>query len=235
MSAVRRIRVMPVLEKIPVALPAGEVVTHLRLAGHGGEDLARELLAEAAPLIQARAFYREVFIEEKGEDWVRLEGAVFKSRVLRANLERAEKFFPYVLTVGGGLEERAAHAGDLLRQYYLETIADLSLMSAGVYLERHLHTRFGFEKLSSMNPGSLEDWPITEQKPLFALLGDPEAAIGVRLNKSLLMLPRKSVSGVLFPTEESFYSCQLCARERCQGRRASFDEALRRKYENVNS
>jgi len=226
---------MPVLEKIPVALPAGEVVTHLRLAGHGGEDLARELLAEAAPLIQARAFYREVFIEEKGEDWVRLEGAVFKSRVLRANLERAEKFFPYVLTVGGGLEERAARAGDLLRQYYLETIADLSLMSAGVYLERHLCTRFGFEKLSSMNPGSLEDWPITEQKPLFALLGDPEAAIGVRLNKSLLMLPRKSVSGVLFPTEESFYSCQLCARERCQGRRASFDEALRRKYENVNS
>jgi len=46
-----------------------------------------------------------------------------------------------------------------------------------------------------MNPGSLEDWPLTEQRVLFALLGDPQAAIGVRLTDSLLMCrPRRSLA-----------------------------------------
>jgi len=40
------------------------------------------------------------------------------------------------------------------------------------------------------------------------------------------MVPVKSVSGILFPTEESFASCQLCPREVCPGRRAPYDPDL---------
>ena len=61
-----------------------------------------------------------------------------------------------------------------------------------------------------MNPGSLADWPLREQRPLFGLLGNVRAAIGVTLTPSLLMTPTKSVSGILFPSEETFASCQLC-------------------------
>jgi hypothetical protein len=62
-------------------------------------------------------------------------------------------------------------------------------------------------------------------------LGDVAGAIGVWLSDSLLMVPAKSVSGVRFPTEESFESCQLCSRENCPGRRASYDDTLYdRKY-----
>lgn len=221
---------MKFVEEVHVVLEIPDVVRQLRLENRGGEELAAALLGEAGPLIRPRALFREVFIDEKGEDWVRLENTVFKSRVLRANLERAEKCFPYVLTVGGELEARAAAAGDLLHQYDLESIADMTLSQAGHRLDERIRRRFGFDQLAAMNPGSLEDWPITEQRPLFSLLDARAETIGVRLGESLLMIPRKSVSGILFPTKESFSSCELCPRERCHGRRAAFDEAERRKY-----
>lgn len=77
-----------------------------------------------------------------------------------------------------------------------------------------------------MSPGSLEDWPVSQQSALFSLLGDTQHAIGVQLTESCLMVPTKSVSGIRFPMEDSFESCQLCPREDCPGRRAPYDEAL---------
>jgi hypothetical protein len=40
------------------------------------------------------------------------------------------------------------------------------------------------------------------------------------------MLPNKSVSGIRFPTEIAFESCQLCRRENCSSRRAAFDKNM---------
>jgi len=45
------------------------------------------------------------------------------------------------------------------------------------------------------------------------------------------MIPNKTTSGIRFPTEERFESCQLCPRETCPGRRAAFEPDLyARKY-----
>jgi hypothetical protein len=82
------------------------------------------------------------------------------------------------------------------------------------------------EKTATMAPGSLSEWPLSQQRSLFACLGDPEGEIGVHLSDSLLMVPAKSVSGIRFPTTESFVSCQLCSRENCPGRRAPYDKTL---------
>ncbi len=81
-----------------------------------------------------------------------------------------------------------------------------------------------------MSPGSLNDWGIEEQSPLFSILGDVETAIGVRLNESFVMVPNKSLSGIYFPTEIQFYSCQLCHRENCPTRKAPYDEKLAREF-----
>jgi len=71
---------------------------------------------------------------------------------------------------------------------------------------------------------------------LFALLGDATEAVGVRLLDSLLMTPTKSVSGIRFPTEERFESCQLCPRPDCPGRRAPYDATLyERKYRRLEA
>ena len=79
-----------------------------------------------------------------------------------------------------------------------------------------------------MNPGSgdVDIWPIEQQRELFSLFGDVKALIGVTLTDSFLMIPNKTVSGVFYPTEVDFVTCQLCHRERCPNRRAPFDAHL---------
>jgi hypothetical protein len=135
------------------------------------------------------------------------------------------------MTAGPALEAEAAASGDLLKQYYLEEMANLALESGAAWLSERFRTRWGFPGLASMDPGSLEDWPITEQPKLFSIFGDTERLIGVRLTDSLLMVPRKSISGIFFPSEEGFSSCQLCEREKCPSRRTPFDPTLAAKYE----
>ena len=93
-------------------------------------------------------------------------------------------------------------------------------------MRKQIRGRYLLKKTALMTPGSLEDWPIQEQKPLFSILGDVEKAVGVRVTESLMMIPAHSVSGIFFPTEVSFESCQLCPRENCPGRRAPYDERL---------
>jgi hypothetical protein len=47
------------------------------------------------------------------------------------------------------------------------------------------------------------------------------------------MIPRQSVSGLLFETEKDFVNCLLCPRDTCPNRRAPYDPALRDQYLNT--
>jgi hypothetical protein len=222
---------MPVIADLAVVIKPENLIKALRLDARGeGPAVAAELLEAALPLFHPRVLYLESYIDAKGDDSVALGGRTFTSRVLRQNLEAAEKAYPYLITVGGELETAAAATGDLLRQFQLETVADLALGAILDRFEASLKARFGISGTSRMSPGSLEDWPIVQQRPLFDLLGDTESLIGVRLTDSFLMLPRKSISGVVFPTEKSFIQCSLCPRENCQGRQARYNAEARRAY-----
>jgi hypothetical protein len=219
---------MPLLDPIPAQVDEKAFRRALRFSEDAaGAAAADDILAAAVPLLEPRAYFRDDFVEDRSEGGVTIGGRIFHSRLLRAHLNKIERVFPYLLTVGGGLEQAAAAQDDLYRQYAFEAAADLALHAAGARLEAHLRRVFGAGSLSAMNPGSLEDWPIEEQKPLFDLLGEGASKLGVRLTDSMLMMPRKSVSGILFAAEESFTSCALCPRARCQGRRAAFDPAKR--------
>ncbi len=77
-----------------------------------------------------------------------------------------------------------------------------------------------------MNPGSLEDWPLTEQKALFQVLGNTEEAMGVELMENSFMRPAMTVSGLWFPSQEKYENCMLCPMEDCPGRRAPYDKGL---------
>ena len=208
---------------IPVTLDVTEISARLRFDPvRAGFDSLDELIALAQGLILPRAVYDVAYVGAKGEGTVEVAGVTFQSTVLRANLDGVNKVFPYIITVGPELERAAAAQGDLLKQYYLEEMANYALEQAADWLSGQLEARYSLGKLSNMSPGSLEDWPITEQTKLFSIFGDTESLIGVRLTDSMLMLPRKSISGILFPSEEGFTSCQLCDRERCPGRKAPY-------------
>jgi hypothetical protein len=45
------------------------------------------------------------------------------------------------------------------------------------------------------------------------------------------MIPTKSVSGIIFQTDDTFESCMLCQKDNCPNRRAPYNETLyERKY-----
>ena len=221
---------MEILDNISVNLSLDEIRRRLHMKRDSDFSAVKDLIDIARELIQPKALYNICYIEEKYEDAILVDGLRFKSQVLRKNLDQVERIFPFVITLGSELGEKQNACTDLLENYYLDTIGNVALKAVRNYLNQHLQSKFALEKLSSMAPGSLSDWPIEEQTPLFKLLGDVEAHIGVKLTPSLLMLPAKSVSGIFFPMETSFQSCQLCPRERCESRKARYDLKLAKEY-----
>jgi len=221
---------MAILEHIAVNLNLDKVRKKLHMKPDSNLNQVRNLVDTVQHLIEPKAIYNVCYIDEKSQDSVVVGGLSLKSRVLRKNLDRVQRIFPYVITLGRKLGEKQNACSDLLENYYLDCIGNLALTSVQKQLKKHLQSKFALEKLSSMAPGSLSDWPIEEQGPLFGLLGDVEASIGVKLTRNLLMMPAKSISGFYFPTEVSFYSCQLCPRKRCESRKAKYDEALTDEY-----
>lgn len=184
------------------------------------------MLAAARPLARPKAAFQVGYIDSKNEDSVSINGIPFNSRVLRVNLEEAHRVFFYLATCGTELEEWSKSIDDMLQQYWADALKEMALRSAWRALNAYLKEQFQLEKTSAMAPGSLEDWPITEQRKLFDLMGGLDERIGVRLTDSFLMLPVKSISGVRFTTQNRFESCQLCPRENCPGRRAPYKKDL---------
>ncbi len=221
-----------VLDHIPFQLNLEDLKKKLRVKE--GSSFAKDLehlAAEAQTIGRPKALYRVSFIESKGDDFITVDGITLKSRVLRVNLDQVYRIFPYAVTCGTELDEWTKGMTDLLRSFAADAVKEAILYQAIHHVMDHLRETYQLTQASRMSPGSLADWPIDEQRPLFDILGNAKDLIGVSLTESLLMVPTKSVSGVCFPTEVNFVSCQLCPREVCPGRKASYDKDLyERKY-----
>lgn len=159
------------------------------------------------------------------EGWALLGDARFDSRILRVHLRNVDRAFPALITCGREIHERICACGDLLEKYWMEGIAELRMQEAGEALRREIRSITGRD-IRAMSPGSLGDFPLTEQKKLFPLLGDGPARIGVELTPQCLMLPQKSASAIYFESEEAYENCMLCLREGCPNRRAAFNEKV---------
>lgn len=218
---------MHVLDDIPFTINRELLYKTLRVKENSEKaaELDR-LVQEAQSIGRPRGLYREAYIDRKDESAVVIDGITFSSRILRINLETAERVFPFVATCGRELEDWARSIGDMLLRFFADSIQSVAMGAAIRALNVHLREHYHPGKISVMSPGSLKDWPISEQSRLFQLLGDTKELIGVEINESFCMMPLKSVSGIQFPTEVSFESCQLCRRENCPGRRAPYDSEL---------
>ena len=194
-------------------------------------DELEQLVDTAKNLAKPKVIYRAAYIDSKNEDTVVIDGITFSSRVLSVNLAQAHRVFAYVATCGTELGTWVHSIDDMVMSFWAEAIKETALRDATAALNEHLKACYDLGKIATMNPGSLPDWPIQQQRPLFQLLGDPHTAVGVELTASYLMEPNKSVSGIRFPTEERFESCMLCPRQDCPGRRSAYDpELYDRKY-----
>jgi len=228
---------MEVFSSIPVDLEPDKVLKFMRMRGGNQqvERMVQGLVEATRSIAKPKVVYKVSYVDDRDGDTVTIDGVKFTSRVLRINLDQVERVFPYIATCGTELEKIAVPSNDVMKSYCFEEIKIMVLRSAVAYLSNHLTEHYALGKMSRMSPGSgpLESWPIAQQKELFSLFGDVEELIGVRLTKSCVMFPLKSASGMYFPTEITFESCQLCPREKCIGRRVSYDPELAKKYREV--
>jgi hypothetical protein len=213
---------------IPFDLDVDEILKRLRFRGSNPrlEAMAREVAEAARAAARPRAIYQVSRAHVIDADTVEVDGVRFNSRALSRNLRGQETVYPFIATAGRELDEMPLPPGDMMRQYYLDLVKTVVLVRGVDHLADSIREKFSLGFVTHMNPGELKDWPINQQRPLFALFGGAERRIGVELKESGVMQPVKSRSGIMFPSESRFVSCLLCTQLKCPGRRAAYDPVM---------
>ena len=191
-----------------------------------GEKIA-EFLKKAEVIAKPKAFYMKMKIEKRTEDSVTIGGQTFQSIALAKNLTNVDTVYPYLCTCGSELAEYAIGLDDILEQYAFDAIMEMYRKEVLVAMMGVLSDSLEeVGQTSAVNPGSLIDWPISEQQKLFAVFGENAEKIGVTLSDSCIMSPIKSVSGIRYQTDKAFHNCQLCQKKVCPDREDPFNREL---------
>lgn len=226
---------MSIILEPPFQLDREQLAQKLRIKPNSGlEQEFEELLLQVDQVAKPKALVLPVYIEQREKDQITINGTTFTSVALVRNLEGIGRAFAYVATCGREVCELPLDPKDFVKTTWLHYIKLDLLKPCFPYLRSYLKNQFGLEKLSSMNPGSADAsiWPIEQQANLFAMIGDVESNIGVRLTESFLMDPEISSSGLLFPAAAVYQNCQLCQRENCPNRSVPFNPEL---WESIHS
>jgi len=216
------------LTAIPVTTNFEQVLEKLKIEDEDDIEMVRGLFRTAKEIVRPKVLYREAYVEEVSGNCVRIDNFGFESEVLAANLKDVHRVFAYVSTCGTEVDDWSAKEKDYVVSLWLDMIKELFLREANDFFRQYIKDSYQLKTLSAINPGSGEknNWDISQQAQLFSLVGSVKEEIGVTLTDSFLMVPIKSTSGLLYPSETEFVNCLLCGRKNCQGRRVEFDREL---------
>ncbi|MDR1313234.1 MAG: hypothetical protein LBQ12_05940 [Deltaproteobacteria bacterium] len=153
-----------------------------------------------------------------GADRISIGGKVFSSSLLVRELGTLEAVFPFLASEGGELSRWAASVEEDLKKAAF-AVRFIALKEAEEALERHISERWSLPDISAVAPGALEEWPRTEQKALFDLMGPAAGRKGMILNSKMWLEPLVSSSGIYFHSPTGFHNCYLCRDDDCQWRR----------------
>jgi hypothetical protein len=223
---------LEVLNRIPFELDPARILKHMRVRGDSKryENNINELIDMVAPLARPKAMYKIACVANRTDARLKIDEVEFKSLLLKDKLANIETVFVCITTCGTEVEKLGILANDVMKRFCLDTIKNMILFSASGYLKNHLVQRFHLDKISVLNPGETESFPISNLRNLFTILGDVEGLIGVRLTDNCAMVPLKSGCGIFYSSDTEFVSCRLCPQTRCNGRRARYEPELAKNY-----
>lgn len=210
-------------------IPADALLSELHMDGAGRKQkVLKEIAAmheEAMKIAKPTALYA-VFTPEARDGSIYINGIELKEKFVYEKLAECSKVIPYVATCGVELEEWSQSFSEVFQQFIADAVKQLCVRYSRDELLKTVQSKYFDAEtiLSTINPGSLETWPIQGQKPLFAILGGVTEDIGVVLKDTMLMIPTKSVSGIIFQTDSPYHNCQLCPRIDCPGRKAPYED-----------
>ena len=164
-----------------------------------------QALGIAEEKLHCRAILKWAHVGEIEADDVSIDNTIFKSKVMADNLKDKEHVFLYILIVGDEIDKEG-----IIEEAVLKDIIKRVALDAGRrYLEEYLMKNFGFQDISYMNPGSLPDWPIKNNVPLFEMIENIEE-IGAKINTHHYIIPWNASSGIIFENENGYSNCALC-------------------------
>jgi hypothetical protein len=190
------------------------------------EEAARSLFDETVENLQPKSLITMEYIEKRSKDdsgvVIQVGSSRFKGKVL-SELDGVHRLFPYIATCGNEMESFDTSSLDMLAPFWLDTLKTMALGVIRLHTVQYIKDTYGIEKVSSVNPGSgnVDIWPVQELCGIFDLL-DQGNPIGVTLTPSSLMIPNKTISGLLYESDTTFTSCIYCEREPCPGRKEPF-------------
>lgn len=211
------------LTDIPFQADISRLAQAGQFSGDPEDPELRALWARASEVARPKAIIllAEVLHDADGSVTA-IGGQRMRSVVLDRQLRERHRVFPYLATCGAELGE-IPYGSDPKHKAALFTFRMLALGEALRRANEAVMQEFGVRKLGALNPGSLPEWPLSEQRKLFSMLGDGPQQIGVTLGDDLFMFPAETSSGLLFETEQDYKNCMVCTRLDCIGRQAPYD------------
>lgn len=187
------------------------------------------VVGEVASLVSPRLVFTIMRGELSLEDMtLSLGGATFKiGRIIARQLRGAETYAVFVCTAGEAMQrllDSLEAEGDMVRAFIADALGSVVAERTADYMEGVLQRqidKLGWRRTNRFSPGYC-GWHVSAQHDLFALLVGHTA--GVSLTASGLMLPIKSVSGIigLGPGVRYLdYTCGLCDLSDCYKRRVA--------------
>lgn len=134
-------------------------------------------------------------------------------KIVAGQLKKSDRAALFVCSIGDQMEKWSKEVlkqGDPMLSYLIDTVASITVESVTNLLHDHIRVKFGEEDFKTTNrysPGYC-NWSVAEQHLLFSFF--PKNFCGVSLTESALMIPIKSVSGVIGIGKEVKYREYLC-------------------------
>lgn len=180
------------------------------------------VLNEVSRLVAPRCGYILQQGKVEGKEYLRIGNIQFNpGRIITLAMKGASFYAFFTATIGSqfdGYCKRLKESDDILSSFVADTIGSILAEATVLWLMRKLTEiaeAEGMKISNNYSPGYC-DWALVEQKMLFGLF--PENITGVYLTNSSLMLPIKSVSGIVAMGPEikkRAYSCNICKMTTC--------------------
>lgn len=191
-------------------------------------SLIDEYSEQSYQLIEPAYSYIIKNIEGVRKSYVFIEGSiVFESDVIARLLSPCSKLALLVATIGSRLEEMVVQLSRhkrLLQAAVLDAIGSVAVENVADTVQEKIRNEAEEQGLvisRRFSPGYC-DWTIRQQTEFFRAINRENA--GVRLTESLLMVPQKSISGIIgIGTSQTrvdrYNPCIKCNKSNCIGRR----------------
>ncbi len=229
-----------VFPRLPAGFDADRLRREMRChPGSSDEACFEAMLERAAAQACPKALYRPCRIEARRGNEVTIEGVTFSGPLLRRQLARVHRVFPFVVTCGRELDALSPPSAEVLERYYWGRICTAILRREHQAIRKDLRHRFQLPSTAYLAPGSGDAWlwPIEQLPRVFELLGGKPAEIGVELKPSCVMIPAKTLAGFHYASKKEFQTCRACNMKACPDRLAPLDpgfwQELRRSLEGL--